>query len=111
MRILTCCILLSLSLSGCWLAVAGAGAQTGYVVAQDDRTVAETLTDQRITATIKTKLLADPLVSGLDINVDTFKKAVTLRGFVKSQAEASQAILLAQNTDGVGSVTPKLVVD
>ena len=75
-------IALSLSaatLSGCWLAVAGAGAEGGYIAAQDDRSTSETLTDQRITSTIKTQMIADSDVSGMDINVDTFKGNVTLR--------------------------------
>lgn len=102
---------LLLSLSGCWLALAGAGAEAGYVAAQDDRTALETLADQRITATIKTKLLADPQVSGLNINVDTFKKSVTLKGFVKNDAEADKAVALARSTEGVVGVNPRLVIE
>ena len=98
-------------LSGCWLALAGAGAEGGYVVAQEDRTAGETLDDQRITASIKTKLLADSDVSGLDVNVDTFKGSVTLRGVVRSEHEAEKAYALAQSVSGVKGVTSKLHVD
>jgi len=101
--------LLCLSLSGCWAAVAGVGAEAGYIAAQEDRTALETLEDQRITASVKSAFIADPLVSALDINVDTHKKNVTLRGFVDSDREASRAIELARQTKGVVSVNPQLV--
>ncbi len=96
------------SLSGCWLAVAGAGAEAGYVAAQDERTASETMEDQRITSLVKTKLLADPDVGGLDINVDTFKSRVTLRGFVDTRREADAAVEIAQSVSGVKNVTTQL---
>jgi len=101
----------SISLCGCFAAaLAGAGAEAGYVAAQDDRTTSETLTDQRITSTVKTKLIADQTVSGLDINVDTFKSNVTLKGVVDNQDEVTQAMKIARNVSGVKGVTSKLVV-
>lgn len=103
------CILL-LSLSGCWAAVAGAGAEAGYLAAQKDRTVGETVDDQRITSVVKTKLLADPQVSGLDINVDTFRGEVTLRGFVGSSSEANVAVALAESVSGVKDVKSVLIL-
>lgn len=99
------------SLTGCWLVAAGAGVEGGYIAAQEDRTAGETFDDQTITASIKTKLLADPNVSGLDINVDTFKGNVTLKGFVKTDSEAQRAIELARSVGGVKSVNPRLIVD
>ena len=103
--------IIPLSISGCWLAAAGVGAETGYVVAQEDRSVGETIDDQGIVAAVKTKLLADPDVSGLDINVDSFKGTVTLKGVVESSKEVRQAIALAQSVDGVKSVQSKLFVE
>lgn len=111
-RLVHCGFLLSLasSVSGCWLVAAGAGAEAGYVASQEERSASETLTDQRITATVKTKLLAEPDVSGLDINVDTFKSAVTLKGVVETSREAERAVELAYSVDGVRAVHSKLVV-
>ncbi len=108
-----CACALCISLGGCWAAVAGAGvgAEAGYVASQEDRTAGETLTDQRITAAVKTKLLADPTVGGLAINVDTFKSHVTLKGMVNSAKEADRAVELAQTVSGVNGVRSKLVVD
>ena len=66
--------------------------------------------DPGITAAVKTKLLADPAVGGLRIDVDTRTGVVTLSGQVKSQAEREQALKLARETDGVKSVEDKLTV-
>jgi len=100
-----------MALSGCWGVAAGAGAEAAYVTTQENRTAGETFDDQRITAEIKTRLLADPDVSGLKINVDTFKKAVTLKGFVSSGFEAERALTIARGVSGVTSVQSSLVID
>lgn len=75
-----------------------------------DPAVDVTLTDPGLTAEIKTKLLADPYVSGLKIDVDTKDGVVTLTGNVKSAAEKAEALRLANTTKGVKSVVDKLVV-
>lgn len=98
-------------LSGCWLVAVGAGAEAGYLVAQEDRTASETLTDQRITSTVKSKLIADPDISGMDINVDTHKGIVTLKGFVKSATAVDRAVYLAETVEGVRRVDRKLMID
>ncbi len=110
MKNLIVVLILPLILTGCWLAIAGAGTEVGYVIAQGDRTAAETVSDQSITAKIKTKLLADAKVSGLDINVDTFKGTVTLKGVTDSLEESERAIAIARGTAGVNDVVSKLVV-
>ena len=103
----------ALTLTGCWAAVAGAGvgAEGGYIAAQDDRTAGETVTDQRITATVKTKLLADPDTHAMAINVDTFKSDVTLKGIVRTQHEANRVMEVARSVSGVNSVRSKMIVD
>jgi hyperosmotically inducible periplasmic protein len=68
------------------------------------------LSDASLTATVKSKLLADPDTSGLRIDVDTKDKVVTLSGKVKSQAEKGQAVQIARNTEGVKSVNDKLTI-
>ena len=108
--LLVCILLISLSLSGCLLVAAGAGAEAGYVATQDDRTASETMKDQAIVASIKTQLIADPEVSAFDINVDSFKGNVTWRGALRTSNEKSRAVELAERTDGVKDVISKLVV-
>jgi hyperosmotically inducible protein len=67
-------------------------------------------TDATITSVVKTKLLADPGVSGLKINVDTDDGVVTLRGNVKSMAEADKASAIARQSAGVKRVVNNLRV-
>lgn len=71
----------------------------------------EVVTDAAITTAVKTKLLGDPDVKGLKIDVDTKNGVVTLAGTVHSAAERTEAVRLARTTKGVKSVTNKLVLD
>jgi hyperosmotically inducible protein len=76
-----------------------------------NRPVGEVMDDAAITAAVKAKLLADPTVGGLKIDVDTREGIVYLTGDnLKSQAEIDQAIKLARETSGVKSVESKLIV-
>ena len=102
---------LSSSLSGCLLAAGAAGAEAGYVGSQEHRTAGQTVDDQVVLTSVKSKLLADPEVSGLSINVDVYKGAVKLKGYVKSQHEIDRAVELARKTDGVTGVDSMLVLD
>lgn len=78
---------------------------------EPDRPVGQVMDDAAITAAVKAKLLADPTVGGLKIDVDTRSGVVYLTGdHMKSQAEIDQAIKLAKETSGVKSVESKLVV-
>jgi hyperosmotically inducible protein len=74
------------------------------------KTVGETIDDATITTQVKTALLNDPEVAGLQIDVDTFKGVVTLSGRVGSQDEANRAIALARRTGGVAEVKSALQV-
>ena len=68
------------------------------------------ITDAAITSAVKTKLLADTTVGGLKIDVDTRGRIVTLTGTVASRAEATQAVKLARDTEGVERVVDNLKV-
>jgi osmotically-inducible protein OsmY len=60
---------------------------------------------------VKAKLLADTMVSGLRIDVDTLSGVVFLTGDnMDTQAAIDQAMKLAQQTDGVKKVVSKLAV-
>jgi hyperosmotically inducible periplasmic protein len=60
--------------------------------------------DSAISAKIKAKLLNDPVVSGLSINVETHKGMVQLSGFAKTNSEIKKAERLVRETDGVQTV-------
>ncbi len=70
---------------------------------------AQAVDDAAITAKVKARLLADALVGGLKIDVDTNGGVVTLSGDnLKSQAEIDQAIRLARGVEGVREVRSNL---
>ena len=73
-------------------------------------TVGNTLDDSIITTRVKTVLLADPDVKGVDIGVVTRKGEVQLSGFVGSQAQIDRAVALAQVVEGVQSVVNQMSV-
>ncbi|HXD17045.1 MAG TPA: BON domain-containing protein [Vicinamibacterales bacterium] len=70
----------------------------------------EVITDAAITSAVKTKFLAEPGVSGLNIDVDTSNGVVTLTGKVKTQAEANKAMSIARDSKGVTRVVNNLKV-
>jgi osmotically-inducible protein OsmY len=72
-------------------------------------TLGQSLDDATVTASVKTKLLANPNTSGLRIHVNTNKGVVTLSGRVLSSAEKDLAGRIAQNTQGVARVQNQLV--
>lgn len=75
-----------------------------------DPAVDVTLTDPGMTAEIKTKLLADPYVSGLKIDVDTKDRVVTLKGTVNTQAEKDRALAIAREVKQALRVEDQLSV-
>lgn len=68
------------------------------------------VTDGAITSAVKTRFLADPMVKGLKIDVDTDNGVVTLNGNVASKAEMDKATELARSTTGVKRVVSNLRV-
>ncbi len=68
------------------------------------------LEDGAVTAAVKSKLLADQTVSGMQIDVDTRNGVVTLTGTVENAAAKTRAIELARSTEGAVRVEDKLKV-
>lgn len=64
----------------------------------------EFLDDTVITARVKAALVKDPMVSALDVSVESFKGAVQLSGFVKTAAQRERAVKLANDVPGVTQV-------
>ena len=78
---------------------------------EPNRPVGQVMDDAAITAAVKAKLLADPTVGGLKIDVDTRNGVVYLTSeHMKSQAEIDQAMKLAKETSGVKDVQSKLTM-
>lgn len=70
----------------------------------------EYIDDTVITSRVKSVLLNDPGVSGLSINVETFKATVQLAGFVKTVAERNRAVQLAREVKGVRQVKNDILI-
>jgi osmotically-inducible protein OsmY len=75
-----------------------------------ERTVGQAVDDATITASVKSKLLADERTKGFDINVDTRNGSVILSGGADSQAAKMAAGEIASSADGVILIDNQLVV-
>jgi osmotically-inducible protein OsmY len=64
----------------------------------------EYIDDAAITAKVKTALLRDDVVKGLDVQVETFRGSVQLSGFVDSVTQQQRAEDIARATPGVVEV-------
>jgi len=73
-----------------------------------NRTLGDRVDDAGITMRVKSRLLDDPLVKGLQIDVDTRDGVVFLTGSVSGEAERKQAIEIARTTEGVTNVEDNL---
>src|SRR5207247_892601 len=89
-------------------------ARTSMVVREKAKSVGAAISDAtantRTTAAIKAKLLAEPGLSSLNINVDTSDGLVTLSGTVSSHEQIAKAVRLALDTDGVVKVVSTLQI-
>jgi osmotically-inducible protein OsmY len=92
--------------------VADEARQAGERLGEEAREVADRVRpelerradDAAITARVKAKLLADPEVRSLEIDVDTVGGVVTLNGVVASEAARAEAEKHARQTEGVRQV-------
>lgn len=67
--------------------------------------------DSAVTAKVKSKLATNSETSAIKIGVETNAGVVTLSGTVPTDAEKNKAEQIAKNTNGVKSITNKIVVD
>lgn len=89
--------------------------RTGQVIREKARQAGSAISDAaanaRTTTTIKAKLLKEPNISSLKIDVDTTDGVVTLSGKVASHDQIARAMSLALETEGVHKVVSSLQVD
>lgn len=78
--------------------------------AKPARTAAQATTDAAITASVKTRLLADERTKGFDINVDTYNSVVTLTGGADSMADKMAATEVVGQVEDVVRVDNRLVI-
>ncbi|BBA33328.1 uncharacterized protein sS8_1368 [Methylocaldum marinum] len=87
-----------------FLAMAAAVAATGCSGTRTRESTGEYLDDASVTTKVKSALLQDEIVKGLDIQVETFKGTVQLSGFVDTASEKQRAEAIARDVAGVRSV-------
>ena len=76
----------------------------GCAATRTHESTGEYVDDSVLTLKVKTAILGDDALKSSEINVETFKGAVQLSGFVNSQSDIDHAVVVAQNVSGVTSV-------
>lgn len=88
--------------------------RTGMVVREKARSVGAAISgaaaNARTTGAIKTRLIQEPGLSALNINVDTTDGLVTLSGTAATHDEIAKAVRVALDTEGVTKVVSTLQV-
>jgi hyperosmotically inducible protein len=75
-----------------------------------EKTWRESLDDKWLVSKIKSKLIAEPEIRSLNIDVDVHKGIVTLTGVVGDSYQKKRAIELAKSTEGTRRVVDNLKV-
>ncbi len=83
----------------------------GNHVANATSKAGQSIDDAAITASIKSKLIADDELKAIDINVDTSKGVVTLTGAAPNAKTLERATTIARNTNGVSDVKNHLTTN
>jgi osmotically-inducible protein OsmY len=109
----TLCLTLPLALlSSCYpTAASRENSRASTYQGQQRLSTGQYIDDKIILASIKTKYVGDPDISGLGINIDVRDGNVELRGYVNSEKNMARAVEIARNTEGVRNVYSKLVLD
>jgi osmotically-inducible protein OsmY len=74
------------------------------------RTSAQAAEDRRITAAVRSKLLADPVAKALVVGIETYQGVVTLRGDAQKAEQRSAAERVARSVAGVRGVRNEMRV-
>lgn len=88
-----------------------AGQEAAKAAGDATASVADKAKDAAITTAVNAKLVADPSLSALKIDVDTFNGHVTLRGTAVDKIARDRASELASEVDGVVAVDNRLTID
>lgn len=78
--------------------------------AEHSRTAGEAIQEAAITASVKIALAFKPGVAATEINVDTDRRIVTLRGEVGTEAQRQLAVMVAEDVESVTEVVNELTV-
>lgn len=67
-------------------------------------TASEYIDDSYLTTKVKAAILRDPTLKSSEINVETYKGAVQLSGFVGSRSDITRAVEVTRTVRGVKAV-------
>ena len=92
-----------------------AHAVTGVVGVRNDlrvgsRSVGQVLDDKNLGVRIKTKLIAEPGIRSLNVDVDVYRGVVHLTGAVESAAQKTKVLELARSTPGTVRIVDNLQI-
>jgi len=86
------------------LAAAALTSVVGCASSAKQESAGQYVDDTAITAKVKAAIFNEPTLKSAEINVETFKGAVQLSGFVGTQADIQKAVSITQAISGVVSV-------
>jgi osmotically-inducible protein OsmY len=87
-----------------FFAVALLAGMVGCATSSKSESVGEYVDDSVITTKTKAAIFNEPTLKSAEINVETYKGAVQLSGFVSSQTDINKALSLTRDVKGVTSV-------
>ena len=83
---------------------------TACTTSHKQERVGEYIDDTVVTTRVKTAILNDPTLKFMEIKVETYKGVVQLSGFVSTPTQASRAVQVARQVNGVESVINKMSI-
>ncbi len=85
-------------------------ALAGCAGTSNQESTGEYVDDAVITSTVKAMILKEKFMNGIAVNVETYKGAVQLSGFVNTVADHDKAVALSRGVKGVTQVKDDIIV-
>lgn len=103
--------LMIVGLAGCTSMLLGNNTSSDMSSAAPDRSSAQVVQDDAISASIRQQFSADSAVGKYPIGIRTVDRKVTLSGTVGGYEVRDRAVQIASNTQNVASVNNRMVVN
>jgi len=94
----------ALTMTALLAALGGGVLLTGCAGSPTKESTGEVIDDAWITTKVKAAFVEDPMVSALNVKVETFKGVVQLSGFANNSTEMARAAEIARGIKGVKEV-------
>ena len=104
-------LFVSALLIGCTSMLAGGrGAAAGNAIGVDDRDAVTIARDDQITSMIHSRFVRDDELADANLDIDTRRGVVTLRGALETFEQRDRAVRLATDVPGVSRVASQITV-